>query len=184
MHIDIVFYLWYNKIVKNAAGNLVCRYDYAFTTDTPGTRLNTLYYDMATGQWKDQLDSYNGYAHVYDKTGNLIERSSSFGDGIEYYQYAWSGRQLTSVTHYDEYHTGEKVVYSSAEYAYNRDGIRISKTVDGVKHDYILNGSQILGETWTQNNVEYLLVYIYDANGAPVGLKYRTSNFSEGDALK
>ena len=139
---------------------------------------------MATGQWKDQLDSYNGYAHVYDKTGNLIERSSSFGDGIEYYQYAWNGRQLTSVTHYGEYHTGEKVVYSSAEYAYNRDGIRISKTVDGVKHDYILNGSQILGETWTQNNVEYLLVYIYDANGAPVGLKYRTSNFSEGDALK
>ena len=65
-------------------------------------------------------------------------------------------------------------------YTYNADGIRTSKTVNGVKHEYILNGSQILAEKWTQNNVEYVLVYIYDETGAPIGLKYRTSNYANG----
>ena len=65
-------------------------------------------------------------------------------------------------------------------YTYNADGIRTGKTVNGIKHDYILNGSQILAEKWTQNNVEYVLVYIYDETGAPIGLKYRTSNYANG----
>ena len=33
---------------------------------------------------------------------------------------------------------------------------------------------------WTQNNVEYLLYYLYDENGAPIGLQYRTSNYASG----
>ena len=65
-------------------------------------------------------------------------------------------------------------------YTYNADGIRTGKTVNGIKHEYILNGSQILAEKWTQNNVEYVLVYIYDETGAPIGLKYRTSNYANG----
>ena len=37
-----------------------------------------------------------------------------------------------------------------------------------------------MAEMWTQNNVEYLLYYLYDENGAPIGLQYRTSNYASG----
>ena len=46
----------------------------------------------------------------------------------------------------------------------NADGIRISKTVDGVEHQYILDGTRLLRESWGNNWVEYF----YDENGVPV----------------
>ena len=243
MHIDIIFYLWYNKTVNDDAlvssqfyyyfydangniteikdyleqtllrykyddlgqlirednkalnktfvyeyddaGNLINRYECTFTTsDTLPTMSNTHWFEYTDSRWGDLMTGESGnstFSLSYDKLGNLTERHYSSGDLGEYYKYTWQGRQLTSASFYtEEYATGEKDVYFLAEYTYNSNGIRTSKTVDGVRHDYILNGSQILGETWTVNGVEYLLVYVYDANGSPVGLKYRTSNFSEG----
>ena len=35
-----------------------------------------------------------------------------------------------------------------------------------------------MGEHWVQNGIEYLLLYLYDENGAPIGLHYRTSNYA------
>ena len=37
---------------------------------------------------------------------------------------------------------------NSLSFEYNDDGIRTSKTVNGVGHVYYLNGSQILAESW------------------------------------
>ena len=53
-------------------------------------------------------------------------------------------------------------------FTYNSDGIRTSKTVNGVKHTYNLNGTQIVSEEWGNN----IIVYLYDANGAPIGMQY------------
>ena len=47
-------------------------------------------------------------------------------------------------------------------FAYNADGIRTSKNVNGTAHTYTLNGSQIVSEAI--GNV--LLVYLYDESGA------------------
>ena len=58
-------------------------------------------------------------------------------------------------------------------FEYNGDGLRTSKTVNGVKHTYRLNGSQIVSEAWGNN----LLIYLYDAEGAPVGMMYRNSTY-------
>jgi len=51
--------------------------------------------------------------------------------------------------------------------------------------EYILNGSQIIGETVSDTfNVsagfteQYRLVYIYDETGVPIGLKYRTPSYA------
>ena len=33
---------------------------------------------------------------------------------------------------------------------------------------------------WTQNGVEYLLYYLYDETGSPLGMQYRTSNYASG----
>ena len=71
--------------------------------------------------------------------------------------------------------------YFYIAFTYNADGIRTSKTVDGVKHEYLLNGSQIMGERWTIEGVKYTLIYLYDENGSPMGLKYRTNAYAANE---
>ena len=55
----------------------------------------------------------------------------------------------------------------SFSYSYNMDGIRTSKNVNGVYHEYLLNGSQIIGETWeeAESFQGNLLLYLYNAEG-------------------
>ena len=75
------------------------------------------------------------------------------------------GRRLESIAR------GNKT-YS---YTYNAEGIRTSKTVNGVTREYILNGTQILGEIWSDGTT---IVYIYDAEGAAIGMLYRDSSYA------
>ena len=59
-------------------------------------------------------------------------------------------------------------------FVYNDEGFRTSKTVNGVKHSYHLNGSQIVAEEWEDK----LVVYLYDASGSPIGMMYRTEAYA------
>ena len=59
-------------------------------------------------------------------------------------------------------------------FEYNDEGIRISKTVSGTKHVYRLSGTQIQAEEWGNN----LLIYLYDADGSPIGMQYRNDTMS------
>ena len=72
--------------------------------------------------------------------------------------------------------------YMDADYAvyfkYNSEGIRTEKITDAGTHEYILNGSQIIGE-WIANRSK-LIVYLYDENGAPIGMKIREYTQDEG----
>ena len=61
-------------------------------------------------------------------------------------------------------------------FEYNDEGIRISKTVSGTKHVYRLSGTQIQTEEWGNN----LLIYLYDADGSPIGMQYRNDTMSAG----
>ena len=56
---------------------------------------------------------------------------------------------------------------SVLEFKYNADGIRTSKTVNGVEHVYTLNGSQIVSEAWSGT----LFVYLYDESGSPIRIQ-------------
>ena len=81
----------------------------------------------------------------------------------------WSyGRRLTGLSSGSE----------AFSYSYNADGIRTAKTVNGVKHTYALSGTTILNEEWTENGVQHLLMYVYDANGSPTGMVYRNSTMA------
>ena len=61
-------------------------------------------------------------------------------------------------------------------FEYNDEGIRTSKTVNGVETVYYVNGGQIVAEkTGTRT-----IVYIYDALGTPIGMMYRTTSYAEG----
>ena len=76
------------------------------------------------------------------------------------------GRRLASIS-------GEEG--TDYTYTYNDEGIRTGKTVNGVEHIYHLSGTQILSEEWTENGVQHLIVYSYDASGSPISMTYRKS---------
>ena len=61
-------------------------------------------------------------------------------------------------------------------FTYNSEGIRTSKTVNGVTHTYHLSGSRIVAEEWGNN----LSVYIYDSFGTPIGMMYRQTSYAAG----
>ncbi len=160
------------------AGNITSKAKYAFTTGTLGTATETESFTYSSSTWGDKLLS-DGYNTIeYDAIGNPI-RIGYYEGGYWYsgYDLTWQGRQLVSYTPFDEV-TGDTSGQTSVSYTYNADGIRTSKTVNGVEHRYHLDGTQIVSETWTTGTTEHLIVYIYDENGAPIGLRYRTNSYA------
>ncbi len=58
--------------------------------------------------------------------------------------------------------------FGTNTYTYNNEGIRTSKTVGGVKHTYVLDGTNIVKETWGSNT----LIPLYDLDGTVCGINY------------
>ena len=97
--------------------------------------------------WKDKLIKVGTQSITYDAQGNP---TSYLGHTLTWEK----GRQLKS--------------YDTNTYKYNKDGIRISKTVNGVEHKYVLDGTNIVKETWGSN----ALVPLYDLDGTVCGINY------------
>ena len=60
-------------------------------------------------------------------------------------------------------------------FTYNDEGLRTSKTVDGVTTYYYYEGTLLVAE---QSELE-TIVYLYDSTGAPIGFRYRTPSYAE-----
>ena len=60
-------------------------------------------------------------------------------------------------------------------YTYNDEGLRTSKTVDGVTTRYYYEGSLLVAEASETET----FVYLYDSTGAPIGFQYRASTYAE-----
>ena len=147
------------------AGNILSKKTYALTAEgeTPSTLYSTNTYGYNDADWGDLLTSFNGHTITYDAIGNPLNyyNGSSFS-------FTWkNGRQLA---------TAAKGTYVLS-YDYNDEGIRTKKVVNGVEHTYYLSGSQIVAEEWGSN----LCVYLYDADGSPIGMQYRTTSMAKGD---
>ena len=67
--------------------------------------------------WGDQLTGYNGQEITYDEIGNPL----TYYNG-SHYAFTWYGRRLVGATKGTDTFT----------FTYNEDGIRTSKTVNGV----------------------------------------------------
>ena len=104
------------------------------------------------------LTSFNGQSIAYDGIGNPKTWNGS--------ALTWQGRRLMS--------------YGANTYTYNADGIRTSKTVNGVEHIYHLSGTQILSEEWTEGNVQHILIFVYDASGQPIGMSHYENGEQRG----
>ena len=109
-----------------------------------GTEIKFAYNNV---QWQDQLTSVNDTALTYDANGNL----TSYG-GLAY---SWShGKQLESVSDGNSRYT----------YKYDSDGIRASKTVNGVTTNFDTFNGRILAQYDGSNNL-----YFQYYNDAPIG---------------
>ena len=70
--------------------------------------------------------------------------------------------------------TAASVSGNTLAFTYDDNGIRTSKTVNGVEHVYNVSGSTILSEAWGN----HLIMYMYDDNGQPVGMQYRDTAYA------
>ena len=145
------------------AGNIKSKKTYGYTT--AATVSTTLYstqtYGYGSGISGDILTSLNGSSITYDGTLSPLNYVLS-GDDCAL---TWTqGSRLSHIISDD----GSRE-YS---YTYNADGIRTSKTVNGVEHIYHLSGTRILDEEWVSGSTRNLLIYIYDASGQPIGINY------------
>ena len=144
------------------AGNIISKKTYSLTAAgvAPTSLTRTDSYTYGNTSWGDLLTAYQGHTITYDSIGNPL----SYYNGTSY-TFTWEGRRLVGAV------KGSKTM----SFTYNDEGIRTSKTVNGAKHTYYLNGSQIVAEQWSDK----LIVYLYDATGAPMGMMYRTTAYAE-----
>ena len=152
---------------------------YVYTYDRGGNRTSKTTYTYTTGSLSGLTGTTTNYTYDGDRLtaiGSNVITYDDLGNPLTYgtAAYTWqNGRQLASISmNYGA------MVYS---FEYNNSGIRTSKTVNGIEHVYTLNGSQIVTESWVQNNVEHVIVYLYDESGMPIGMQYRTSNYAWGE---
>ena len=97
--------------------------------------------------WKDLLVKVGNKEITYDEQGNPL---TYLGHNLTWEK----GRQLKS--------------FDNIQYTYNANGIRNSKTVDGVRHDFVLDGVKILKETYGSHTIETL----YDNTDTVCGIIY------------
>lgn len=140
-----------NKTIKytyNQYGNILSQKFYNLNSHQLLEEKN---YKYSNSNWIDQLTSYDEKTLTYDEVGNPL----TYGN----IQLSWiNGRQLHSYSD-----SNNEIVYK-----YNRDGLRTSKTINGVETKYYLEKDDIIFEK-TNNNVIY---YIRNDVDDLVGFKY------------
>ena len=136
-------------------GNIFSRTEYACsgngTVSGSGT---TTSYTYGDAEWGDLLTAYNGEAISYDGIGNPLSYRG--------WTMSWQGgRQLASMTKGSD----------TLSFAYNESGLRTSKTVNGVTHSYVWQGSKLAADITDA----YALYFHYDSSGEVMGFT-RTVN--------
>ena len=136
-------------------GNILSRTEYACsgngTVSGSGT---TTSYTYGDAEWGDLLTAYNGEAISYDGIGNPLSYRG--------WTMSWQGgRQLASMTKGSD----------TLSFAYNESGLRTSKTVNGVTHSYVWQGSKLAADITDA----YALYFHYDSTGDVIGFT-RTAN--------
>ena len=133
------------KFVYDAYGNILEK----GVVDETGNiaEATKISYTYGNNTWDDLLTSYNGQAITYDSQGNP---RNYLGHNLTWEK----GRQLKSI--------------DNNVYAYNANGVRVSKTVNGVLHKFFLEGTKIVCEKWNDN----VLIPLYDNEDIVCGIVY------------
>ena len=128
-------------------GNIRTKTEYAYTTGTPGTALDTTEYSYSTSSWGDLLISHDGNTIVSDDSGNML----SYGDEKTF---TWKhGRELSGMT--DD--------SGSWTFEYNADGLRVYRSNGTDTYKYYYNGDKLTRMVVNGQNI----TFGYDASGTP-----------------
>ena len=129
---------------------------YNYTYDTVGNILtaNGHSYTYGNSNWKDLLTVYDGETITYDNSGNPI----SYYNGTRWALTWDNGRSLTRAVS----------TSTAVDFTYDLSGLRTSKTVGNVEHNYLYAGGKLMRESYGSNTLDFF----YDANGTPYALKY------------
>ena len=136
-------------------GNILSRTEYTCsssgTVSGSGTATSYTYGDA---EWGDLLTAYNGEQITYDGIGNPLSYRG--------WAMSWQGgRQLSSMTKGND----------TISFVYNESGLRTGKTVNGVTHSYVWQGSKLAADITDA----YALYFHYDSSGDVIGFT-RTAN--------
>ena len=134
---------------------------YTYTYDSAGNILtaNGHTYTYGNANWKDLLTAYDGQSITYDASGN----PTSYYNGTRW-NFTWkNGRKLVSASSTN----------GTINFEYDFDGLRTSKKVGNVTHNYFYASGQLLRETYGSN----VLDFSYDADGYPYALKYNGTTY-------
>ena len=140
------------------AGNILERKEYAYTTGALGTPTDTVTYAYDS-VWKDKLVSYDGEAITYDEIGNPLSYRG--------YTLTWEGKRLQSLS-------GNS---TTASYTYDEQGVRSSKTVNGVTTTFSYNGSLLMAQVQGSGSNQVKQLYSYDASGQLISVNYNGTEY-------
>ena len=156
---------------KNTGNGMV----FSYTYDDAGNILTakkgstTYTYEYTNADWGDLLTKYNGTTISYDAIGNPL----SYYNG---WSFTWQqGREMATATK-----SGQ-----SLSFTYDADGVRRTKTVNGVTHTYYYVGGKLARETYGSN----VLDFFYDQNGHPFMMVYNGAVYyyvtnAQGDVIR
>jgi RHS repeat-associated protein len=155
----------------DAAGNILNRKEYAYTTGTLGTPTDTIDYTYGDSDWGDLLTAYDGTAITYDEIGNPLTG--------RYGTMTWEhGRRLLLL---DEWEMG-----------YDTNGMRRERfnIDDGIWYTYYYNSSGQLvrmiceTEDWDGYSGYAVLTFTYDASGNPMSANYAVDYYAAGEQME
>ena len=138
-------------------GNILSKNRYSFTIQEHlDTVLESLTYSYDDTNWKDKLTAYNGKPIAYDVLGNPLSY-----DG---WTFTWEAGHLLQTM------SKESV---NVQFIYNQNGLRIQKTANNIKTEYIYQGENIVH--LRKGNDE--LHFFYDTQGKPSIVRYNSENY-------
>ena len=155
---DNSFLNYTSTFTYDSRGNILSKnkYNYTRNENISSNPTETTTFTYSNDGWNDKLISVNGTALTYDANGNVL----TYGNK----SFTWSsGRNLAQII--DGSNT-----YS---YTYDENGIRVSKTVNGVTTYYNTKNGVILSQTDGTNT----MYFQYDSNGTPLGFIYNGTQY-------
>ena len=148
-----------NIYTYDSRGNITAKNEYAYTTGSleNATPTSTRTFTYAASGWTDKLTAVDNTPLTYDAIGNVL----TYGNR----NFTWSnGRYLAQITEGTD-------TYS---YTYDENGIRTSKTVNGVTTQYNTKDGVILAQSDGTNT----MTFQYDTSGLPLGFTYNGAQYT------
>ena len=143
--------------------------------------VTTYTYDAQGQLLKEEKDGvtlndikYDGYGNILSKNGTVYTYDTVWKDqltafGNESIDYDAQGNPTSYLGHTLTWTQGNRLnTFDNTSYAYNHQGLRTQKTVNGVAHTYLWEGTRLISEACNGNT----MITFYGSDGSVCGILY------------